>query len=287
MPPVPVAFVKYYEKGSTVMGADQIAEGLAARGWNARSLPVAEIASVRDGVLVFIKTSRLDHLLLARARGNRLALDVQDTVVFKRRIKNRRLFDSLIFKSRRQLDDFGRPDRIGRADRVIYHQWDPRYTVNQAPRDRMALGYLGLARSLTHWGRLPDVEYCDGDYFVAGLRYNCHLSVREPGREFLYKPNCKVSTAAACDANLITTRDLTTVELLGEDYPFYCEPERESILAAIERARASFGTPLWQRGLERMRQVRELTRMESVLDEYEKLLRLLAPSRNVASSASA
>jgi len=287
VPPVPVAFVKYYEKGSTVMGADQIAEGLAARGWNARSLPVAEIASVRDGVLVFIKTSRLDHLLLARARGNRLALDVQDTVVFKRRIKNRRLFDSLIFKSRRQLDDFGRPDRIGRADRVIYHQWDPRYTVNQAPRDRMALGYLGLARSLTHWGRLPDVEYCDGDYFVAGLRYNCHLSVREPGREFLYKPNCKVSTAAACDANLITTRDLTTVELLGEDYPFYCEPERESILAAIERARASFGTPLWQRGLERMRQVRELTRMESVLDEYEKLLRLLAPSRNVASSASA
>jgi hypothetical protein len=281
-PPVPVAFVKYYEKGSTVMGADQIAEGLAARGWNVRSLPVAEIASVRDGVLVFIKTSRLDHLLLARARGNRLALDVQDTVVFKRRIKNRRLFDALIFKSRRQLDDFGREDR---PDRVIYHQWDPRYTVNQAPRDRMALGYLGLARSLTHWGQLPDVEYCDGDYFVAGLRYNCHLSVREPGREFLYKPNCKVSTAAACDANLITTRDLTTVELLGEDYPYYCEPERESILAAIERARASFGTLLWQRGLERMRQVRELTCMESVLAEYEKLLRLLAPAASAPVAA--
>jgi hypothetical protein len=270
-----------------VMGADQIAEGLAARGWNVRSIPVAEIASVRDGVLVFIKTSRLDHLLLAKARGNQLALDVQDTVVFKRRIKNRWLFDSLIFKSQRQLDDFGRPDRRDGADRIIYHQWDPRYVVNQAPRDRMALGYLGLARSLTHWGQLPDVEYCDGDYFAAGLRYNCHLSVREPGREFLYKPNCKVSTAAACDANLITTRDLTTVELLGEDYPYYCEPERESILAAIERARASFGTPLWQRGLERMRQVRELTGMESVLDEYEALLRRLAARCRVPSSAPA
>jgi hypothetical protein len=279
VPPVPVAFVKYYEKGSTVMGADQIAEGLAARGWNARSIPVAELPGVRDGILVFIKTSRLDHLLRARARGNRLVLDVQDTVVFKRRIKNRWLFDSLIFKSRRQLADFGRPDH---PDRVIYHQWDPRYGVNQAPRDRMTLGYLGLARSLTHWGQLPEVEYCDGDYFVAGLRYNCHLSVREPGREFLYKPNCKVSTAAACEANLITTRDLTTVELLGDDYPFYCEPERESILAAIERARATFGTGVWQRGLERMRQVRELTRMESVLDEYEKLLRLLAPASAVA-----
>ena len=92
------------------------------------------------------------------------------------------------------------------------------------------------------WGELPEVEYCDGGYFVAAPRFNCHLSVREPGREFLYKPNCKVSTAAACEANLITTRDLTTVELLGEDYPYYCEPERGSILAAIERARAAFGT---------------------------------------------
>ena len=273
--PVPVAFIKYYEKGSTVMGADQIAEGLQARGWDARSIPVAQLGSVRRGVLVFIKTSRIDHLLLAKARGNRLALDVQDTVVFKRRIKNRWLFDSLIFKNRRQLADFGRP---GRADCVIYHQWDPRYSLHQAPGDRMALGYLGLARSLTHWGQLPEVEYVDHDYFQAGLRFNCHLSIREPGREFLYKPNCKVSTAAAVGANLITTRDLSTVELLGEDYPFYCEPERESILAAIERARAAFGSPEWQRGLERMRQVRELTGMERVLDDYEALLRRLAPA---------
>ena len=270
---VPIAFVKYYEKGSTVMGADQVAEGLRARGWDARSIPVAELAGVRDGILVFIKTSRLDHLLRARARGNRLALDVQDTVVFKRRIKNAWLYDALIFKNRRQLEDFGRP---GKADRVIYHQWDPRYTANQAPPDRMALGYLGLQRSLALWGDLPEVEYLDRDYFTAGLRFNCHLSVREPGREFLYKPNCKVSTAAACEANLVTTRDASTVELLGEDYPFYCEPERGSILAAIERARSSFGSPEWRRGLERMRRVRELTSMDRVLDEYETLFRDLS-----------
>ena len=276
---VPIAFVKYYEKGSTVMGADQVAEGLRARGWDARSIPVAELAGVRDGILVFIKTSRLDHLLRARARGNRLALDVQDTVVFKRRIKNAWLYDALIFKNRRQLADFGRP---GKADRVIYHQWDPRYTVNQGPPDRMALGYLGLQRSLALWGDLPEVEYLDRDYFTEGLRFNCHLSVREPGREFLYKPNCKVSTAAAVGANLVTTRDVSTVELLGEDYPFYCEPERGSILAAIERARSAFGSAEWRRGLERMRRVRELTCMDRVLDEYEILFRDLTPASSLA-----
>jgi hypothetical protein len=274
---IPVAFVKYYEKGSTLMGADQIAAALRERGWDARSVPVAEVRNVPPGILVLIKTSRLDHLVRWKMRGHKLVLDVQDTVVFKRHIKNRWLYDALIFKSRRQLADFGRK---GKPDRVIYHQWDPRYAANQAPRDRLALGYLGLPRSLAVWGELPDVEYVSGDeMFHAAGRFNCHLSIREPGREFLYKPNCKVSTAAVCEANLITTRDLTTVELLGEDYPFYCEPERESILAAIARAQGAFGSPEWERGLERMRAVAELTRMDRVIDEYEALFHQLATPR--------
>jgi hypothetical protein len=271
-PTVPIGFVKYYDKGSTVLGADQIAAGLAARGWEARSLHVRDLPGVRNGVLVFIKTSRLDHLLLARARGNRLALDVQDTVVFKRRIKNRWLYDALIFKNRRQLADFGRP---GRADRVIYHQWDPRYSLHKAPLDRLVVGYLGTQRSLGPLRHLQGVEHVDDDYFAAADRFNCHLSVRSPGREILYKPNCKVSTAAACGAALISTRDLSTVELLGEDYPYYCEPERESILAAVERARATFGGAEWHAALDRLRAVREITGIERVLDEYEILLRQL------------
>lgn len=280
---VPVAFVKYYEKGSTVMGADQVAERLKARGWDARSIPVREIGSVRDGVLIFIKTSRLDHLLLARARGNRLALDVQDTVVFKRRIKNRWLFDALIFKNGRQLKDFGRP---GRPDRVIYHQWDPRYATNQAPRDRMVLGYLGSLRSLPEGWQLPEgaelVEFDDLQperVFRESSRFNAHLSVRPPGRELLYKPNCKVSTAAACEAVLISNRDATTVELLGEDYPFYCDFDPESVRAAIEKARAGFGSAEWELALERLRAVRELTRFDRILDQYEDLIRELVPAR--------
>ncbi len=272
-PPVQIAFVKYYEKGSTVMGADQIASGLAARGWNARGVGARELPALKRSILVFIKTSRLDHLLLARARGNRLVLDVQDTVVFKRRIKNCWLFDALILKNRRQLADFGRRNR---PDRVIYHQWDPRYAPNQAPADRMALGYLGLQRSFDLWGRLDGVECVEDGYFDAASRFNCHLSIRRPGREILYKPNCKVSTAAACDATLITTRDETAVELLGADYPYYCEPEPASVQATIERARDSFGSPEWHTALERLRAVRELTHIDRVLDQYESLLRDLA-----------
>ena len=260
-----IYFVKYYDKGSTIMGADQVSEALRARGIESRSVYPKDLKDVRDSILVFIKTSKLPDLLGARMRGNRLVLDVQDTVVFKRWIKNRWLYHGFIFKNQRQLRDFA---VRGAVNRVIYHQWDPRYVLNTLKEGDLRIAYLGLGRSLSLWGQLPGVDYFDGDYFRKALEYNCHLSVREPGKEFLYKPNCKVSTAAACGANLVTTRDESTVELLGPDYPYYAEPTTESLLAALEKVRTTFGGPEWRRGLETMKEVRERTSMDRIADDY-------------------
>lgn len=261
----PIYFVKYYDKGSTIMGADQVSEALRARGIESHSVYPKDLKGVRDSILVFIKTSKLPDLIGARMRGNRLVLDVQDTVVFKRWIKNRWLYHGFIFKNRRQLRDFA---VRGAVNRIIYHQWDPRYVPNSLNEKELRIAYLGLGRSLSLWGQLPGVDYFDGDYFRKALDYNCHLSVREPGKEFLYKPNCKVSTAAACGANLVTTRDESTLELLGPDYPYYAEPEQESLLAALEKVRTTFGGPEWKRGLEKMKEVRERTSMDRVIGDY-------------------
>src|SRR6185369_15410601 len=143
-----IFFVKYYDKGSTVMGADQISEALQARGVDAQSVYPADVESVRDAILIFIKTSKIHHLLGARRRGNKTVLDIQDTVVFKRRIKNRWLFDGLIFKNQRQLQDFAAPRAV---NRVIYHQWDPRYRENELGDREFKIGYFGLQRSFPYF----------------------------------------------------------------------------------------------------------------------------------------
>ncbi len=270
-----IAFVKYYDKASTLLAGEQVATALIARGWSADVVQARELGRIRrPHVLVFIKTSRLDHLLLARLRGHRLVLDVQDTVVFKHRVKNRRFFDALILKNERQLADFGRRDRL---DRIIYHHWDPRYGPHSAGLDPLRVGYFGDPRSFALWGQIPGVSCHAEDFFNAARGCNCHLSVREPGRDALYKPNCKVSTAAACDAVLVSTPDVSTVELLGSDYPFYCDSTRESIVATIERVRQALGGPLWQLALARLRAVRERTRLEPVIAAYEPLFMALAP----------
>jgi hypothetical protein len=260
-----IYFVKYYDKGSTIMAADQISEALSARGFTSRAIYPAEIPTIRDAVMVFIKTSKLPDLVRARRLGNRTVLDVQDTIVFKRRIKNRWLFDGLMFKNERQVRDFGTPRHLSR---VIYHQWDPRYRPNTVPPGDFHIAYLGLARSFSQWGTFPGLVCFATDYFRRALDFNCHFSVRETEREFLYKPNCKVSTAAGCRANLVTTRDLSTLELLGPDYPFYADLTTESLTATIERARESLGGPEWRRGLEMMREVEERTAMDRIIDDY-------------------
>ena len=263
-----VVFVKYYEKGSTGIAGDQIAAGLARRGWNARAVPAAALPAVAGAIAVFIKTSKLVDLLGARRRGNRAVLDVHDTLCFKRRLKNRWLFDGLIFKNGRQLSDYG--DRRRLCD-VIYHQADDRYGPHQAGETTLRVCYLGEPRSLRLWDHLPGVECIPMPrWFAEAPRFNCHLSVREPRREVLYKPGAKVSTAAICRAVLLTTRDESAVEMLGADYPLYLDSaEAPAIGRGIERARAAIGGPEWRLARQRLDAVLERTRLERILDDYE------------------
>jgi hypothetical protein len=261
----PIRFVKYYDKGSTDLAGEQIAAALRGRGFDAETCYGAEAARRRGSLLVFIKTSRLHHLVAARLRANVTVLDVHDTPVFKRRLKNARLFDGAIFRNLRQLADLDRP---GWTSRRIYHQWDERYGPHRVPAGELRVAFLGDRRSMPYWERLPGVSFVDVDWFGRAPEFNCHLSVRAPGREWLYKPTAKVSTAAACRAVLITTPDESSRELLGDDYPFYCEPGPEGIEAAIARARVALDGPEWKRALARLDEVRERTRMERVIDEY-------------------
>lgn len=265
----PVHFVKYYDKGSTLLGADQMAAALSERGLESRSLYPEQLTEIRDAVLIFIKTSRWHDLLGARRRGNSPVLDVMDTPVFKRRIKNRRLFEGFIFRSQRTMDDFGDG---GRRTVKIYQQWNPRYRPNQVDGRDFRLGYLGDPRSFPYWGRLEIPCVGEEDFFEEAARFNCHISIRLAERDRLYKPTCKISTAAACEAILITTRDEAALEVLGPGYPFYTDGDLPSVRRAIEFARESLGGALWHAGLQRLRAVREEHSLQPITDQYLEFL---------------
>jgi hypothetical protein len=262
-----IVFVKYYDKGSTRFGADQPARMLRARGIDAESIDVADLPRHPGSVAVFIKTSRVDHLVRAKLAGTTCVLDLHDTPCFKARIKNAWLFDGMIFRTARQQADLRRK---GHRSAYIPQHWDERYAPHEAGESRLVPGFLGDPRSLP-WGDLPGVRAFldEKDWFTGALTLNCHVSARRPGREWLYKPNTKVSTAAACGAALVTTRDACAVEYLGEDYPFYADtPDREAMIAALARARAAIGGDAWKLAQRRLAAVKALTHPGRITDLY-------------------
>jgi hypothetical protein len=269
-----VVFVKYWDKGSTAVGADQMAPALERLGIEARVVYPEALAGVRDSVVVFIKRADLKDLLGAGLRGNRRVLDVQDTLAFRRWLSYGALYEGIIFRNRRQLADHG-PDRA--LCRTIYQHWDPRYRPHENGAAGLRVAYLGIPRSLDLWGRLDGVDFVGpADWFDGARYYNAHLSIRTAPRECLYKPNAKVATAAGCDAVLITTPDCASLELLGEDYPFFLAgSDTASVQAGLDRARARFGGAEWREALARLRTLRDDLALERVARRYVEMFREL------------
>jgi hypothetical protein len=262
-----IVFVKYYDKGSTRFCGDQVAAFLRARGLDALSIPVAELPRHPRSIAVFIKTSRVDHLVRARMAGTTCVLDLQDTPCFKRRIKNARLFHGCIFRTERQRRDF---TRAFHRSAYIPQHWDLRYAPHEAGESELRAGFMGDPRSLP-FEDLPGVEIAleEDEWFALGRRVNCHVSARRPGREWAYKPNTKVSTAAACGAALVTTRDDCALEMLGDDYPYFTrDASRDAMLEALDHARRTIGGEPWRVALSKLARVKELTRPERITQLY-------------------
>jgi hypothetical protein len=260
-----VCFVKYYQKGSTDIAADQMAVALRRRGVAARSIFASELPGLCDAILVFVKRIDLLDLWRAKRAGNRIVLDVQDTVVFKRGIRYAAAWDGIIFRSLRALEDFGRR-RPGAV--LIPQHWDERYRPRTVPDDRLRLGFLGDPRSLPFTEPIPGLTTVFDDWFGRAGEFNAHLSVRGTRREQLYKPNNKISTAAACNAVLLTSRDEAAREHLGDDYPFYTDPDREAVIAAIAVLERRIGGSEWRRALAQLAVIREETSLDRITDLY-------------------
>ena len=99
-------------------------------------------------------------------------------------------------------------------------------------------------------------------------QFNCHLALRVPGPAELYEPGGEVANAAACGAVLVTMRDAAAVELLGEDYPFYCTGERAAIEETIRRAREARGKAPWKKALALLREAGAKSTLERVVEQH-------------------
>ena len=123
------------------------------------------------------------------------------------------------------------------------------------------------------------------------LNFSCHYAVRSPLTiykkskdskltekydQWFTKTGGKVSTAAACNSNIITSLDPSVRELIDESYPYAIDTEKEEFLEnwqeiceeMYKKAKSDFNSSEWKRGLRIMKEVKERTKTSRIVSDY-------------------
>ena len=258
-------FVVNSEFISSLLRGEHLAEALGV------PMLFADLGATRNDSVVFVKDADRGLALDAKDRGNRIILDVIDLHCYKQRTcPFADLVDVLIVPNHACIGWYA-PIYPAARFAVIPHQWDHRIR-GKAQQYRFSAGYIGKGFNCTVTD-VPGVEkvFLSDQQLAAAPRFNLHVALQpRGGLAPLLKPATKVSTASAVGANVLTYRDPSVVELLGDDYPFYVDVDTDQ-MTAIRMAREAFGGRDWKLGREKMKQVRERTSLEAIAALYRRL----------------
>ncbi|MEO8197124.1 MAG: hypothetical protein ABI689_10405 [Thermoanaerobaculia bacterium] len=261
--PRPVVFVHAGAAGEAPPRLATLAAALSGRGRSSRALAASELRGVRAAITVFVGDTAAGRLLRARLAGNCVVLDVRGRRAGPRLPGGARLVDGAIFRSLRQQKNL---DRRRWTSRMICDEPEPGLAPHTVAAGEFQIACFGVSAAGEHFGSIRGVAFIASHPLRHAGQFNCHLSLRVPGPAELYQPGAEVANAAACGALLVTMRDAAAVELLGEDYPFYCAGDRASIEATIQRARQACGGPQWTAALALLREAGAKSTLEHVVD---------------------
>ena len=265
--------------GSSLNRGVEISEQLKSIGYNASYKDPKEMgtkylpADTKNSVIIVLKSMDVPEFQTLYQNGNKLILDVIDCIGnddYSLEEICRWPYHGMIFPTE-ELASKAKELRPDLEVAVLPHHWDKRHLENVGKQnsDKLALGYIGSAGGLFHGELLKPASIVHdwSEQTRTSPMYNCHYSVRPKGEsQYLYKPNSKASTAAAVGSNIITSRDKALENLLPEDYPYYTETDIDSVRDAIKYAEETYGTAVWEYGLECMKELKHKTSIEFIVE---------------------
>lgn len=257
-------FVKPNNRASSILRADQIAEKLNAKVY-LNELP----DDVSRETVVFVKEVDPDLVIKASTQGAKIIYDPIDKFAYKERHGWQHWYyfvDEVICFNEKMAEVL---KQWFKSTVIIPHQWDARLNA-QAQMHTFLPAYIGHGFNCP-----PIVPWCDVSMICApelmldvAPTFNCHVSIRDPSTlQSMMKPATKVSLAAAIGAVCITTRDESVIELLPDDYPYWCESTKE-FEGILRKAASEFKGPEWNRALEMMRAVKDTTSIDAIAKRY-------------------
>ena len=268
--------------GTYFLRGVQVQKMLSKHGINAKITLSKNIHTIKNSIVVFVKHISFDECLIAKNNGNIVIYDILDgyeqDLSF---IKDEQCVDGLIYSTKASMPLI--PTRKNMFSTLIYHHIDPRVmrTFNKQKQiSAFKMCYIGNSpentNNVSYLESIPDITFIYTDTRHAERNrwmhqispFTSHYAVRIDPMQCKTKPLAKIGVAAACNANIIINRSNAASELLGDDYPFYTENSKQSVLETIEFAKENYGNSIWKQSLDRMEELKKQLVLETVVHQY-------------------
>jgi hypothetical protein len=206
-----------------------------------------DIDSIKNSIVIFIGeplslcNDERDFMLLNR-HGNVLIYDIIDNFCFSH---TNIWYNDCLLEAYKYLDVLVHPNTLSKikAEDILPnckhvtmpHQWDMRNENIKIPGiiNLNKAGYIGtvnggLQLNINNIKDIVDIYDAPQDVNTHHLKYNIQVSFRKKNNlNYLYKPCTKLAMASSFGAILLTSKEPSVVDIIGESYSFYIESEDE------------------------------------------------------------
>jgi hypothetical protein len=234
-----------------------------------------EMRQIRDSVIIYIKYPELRELAMLKQNNNQVIIDVVDAIADN----NYNIHDICsiswdgIIVPTQDLALMSSHINTNIKIQYIPHHWDVRHLANIDLYDKneFRLAYIGYSApggGLHYNESISELNIISdwADQTRLSPYYTCHYSVRpHDSYHFLFKPNSKLSAAAAVGSNIIHSRDTVAMGLIPHDYPYFTDSNVAAVKNTIEYAKETFNGPIWNYGLEIMKELKHRTSIDTIV----------------------
>lgn len=208
-----------------------------------------EFSSIKDSIIIFVGEplfycGNADNIKLLN-KNNVLIYDVIDNFCFEHTnpfINTDKLLNAYQYldviihtnkTSKNQLEEL-----LNNVKHIVIpHQWDFRNEDIEIPNliNINKAAYIGTVRSgfqldYNSVNQYVDVYKDPLDINNNHLKYNIQVSFRKNNTlDFIYKPCTKLAMSSTFGSILLTSRDISVVDVVGDSYEFYIDSEQDLI----------------------------------------------------------
>ncbi|OQX98238.1 MAG: hypothetical protein B6I20_11320 [Bacteroidetes bacterium 4572_117] len=264
--------------GTYYLRGIQVQKELKSKNVDSRIISSKRVGWVKNSIVVFVKHINAELCEIAKKNNNIVIYDILDGYD---QSADFQLIDGLVLSTELSRNKFIKSK--GLITKVIYHHIDTRFEKiikHQNQSNFFNMCYIGnlpdKTDNVSFVDKFPDIELIETNTRRAKKnkwmqnveQFNCHYAVRIDETQRIYKPLAKIGVAAFCNSNIIISKNSAATELLGNEYPYYTEDNYNNVKDVVGFAKSSYGSPVWDKGIEKMEELKHRLSLENIIYEY-------------------